>query len=94
MGLTFWLRRFLLLFCLAFIVIVCAHLLRGHELVFSLSESLLWATISANIFMVTRIYHSRKGRYCALFNDIAENQHRQSVVNIDSALIEPRYANL
>ena len=94
MGLTFWLRRFLLLFCLAFIVIVCAHVLRGHELMVSLAESLLWAVISANIFMFTRIYHSRKGGYCALFNDIAENQHRQSVVNIDSALIEPRYANL
>lgn len=77
MDLLFWLRRFMLMFCLAFTVIVCAHLLRGHELMFSLSESLLWATISANIFMFTRIYHSRKGRYCALCIDIAERQHRQ-----------------
>ena len=94
MSLTFWLRRFMLMFFLAFIVVVCAHVLRGHELMVSLAESLLWAVISANIFMFTRIYHSRKGGYCALFNDIAENQHRQSVVNIDSALIQPRYANL
>ena len=77
MGLLFWLRRFMLVFCLAFTVIVCAHLLRGHELMFSLSESLLWATISANIFIFTRIYHSRNGRYCALCNDITEIQDSQ-----------------
>ena len=77
MSLTFWLGRFMLMFFLAFIVVVCAHLLRGHELMFSLSESLLWATVSANIFTFTRIYHSRKGRYCALCNDFAERQYHQ-----------------
>lgn len=74
MGVLFWLRRFLLIFCIAFTVIVSAHLLRGHELMYSLSESLLWAMISANIFVFTRIYHSRKGRYCALCNDIPESR--------------------
>ncbi len=77
MGVLFWLRRFMLVFCLAFIVIVCAHLLRGHEFMFSLSESLLWAVISANIFIFNRIYHSRKGRYCMLCNDISEIQDSQ-----------------
>ena len=75
MGVSFWLRRFLLIFCIAFAVIMCAHLLRGHELMFSLSESLLWAMISANIFVFTRIYHSRKGRHCALCNDIPDKQN-------------------
>ena len=77
MSLTFWLRRFMLMFCLAFTVIVCAHWLRGRELMFSLSERLLWAMMPANIFMFTHIYHSRNNRYCALCNDIAERQHHQ-----------------
>ena len=74
MGVLFWLRRFMLLFCIAFAVIMCAHLLRGHELMFSLSESLLWAMISANIFTFGRIYHSRKRRYCAICNDVPDRQ--------------------
>jgi len=70
MGVMFWLRRFFVVFCIAFALILSAHLLRGHELKFSLSESLLWAMISANIFTASRIYQSRKGVHCALCNDI------------------------
>ncbi len=74
MGVIFWLRRFLFVFCIAFAVIVSAHLLRGHELMFSLSESLLWAVISANIFIASRIYQSRTGVQCALCDDISGTQ--------------------
>lgn len=74
MGVLFWLRSFLLAFCMAFAVIMSAHLLRGHELMFSLSESLLWATISANIFTASRIRQSRKGQHCLLCNDCPEMQ--------------------
>lgn len=72
MAILFWLRRFLLVFCIAFVLIMGAHLLRGHELGFSLSESLLWAIISANIFTASRIIQSRKGRHCSLCKDHAE----------------------
>jgi hypothetical protein len=75
-GILFWLRRFLLVFCIAFALILGAHLLRGHELMFSLSESLLWAMISANIFVTARIYQSRMGRHCALCRDTPEMQNR------------------
>ena len=74
-GVLFWLRRFLLLLGIAFTVIVSAHLLGVHELLVSLSESLLWAIISANIFVFTRIYHWRKGHSCVLCNDIPEIQN-------------------
>ncbi|MEO8001368.1 MAG: hypothetical protein ABI644_05785 [Arenimonas sp.] len=77
MGVLFWLRRFLLVFSVAFAMIVSAHLLRGHELMYSLSESLLWAMISANIFTASRIYQSRKGIHCALCNDIPGMQNDQ-----------------
>lgn len=72
MGTAFWIRRFLLVFGIAFSAIASAHLLRGHELVFLLTESAVWAMISANIFVGARIYHARKGRRCALCNDIPE----------------------
>ena len=69
MGFVFWLRRFVLIFTLVFTVLICVHLLRGHELIFTLKESLLWGIISANIFVVSRIYDSRRGRHCVLCKD-------------------------
>lgn len=69
MGIVFWIRRFILIFCLVFAVLVCVHLLQGHEPVFSLKESLLWGIISANIFVASRIYDFRRGKHCALCND-------------------------
>jgi hypothetical protein len=75
-GILFWLRRFLLVFFMVFVLIVSAHLLRGHELVFSLSESLLWAIISASVFTASRIHQSRKGHYCSLCKDTPEMRTR------------------
>lgn len=69
MSTAFWIRRFLLVFGIAFSAIASAHLLRGHAFVFSLTESLVWAMISAGIFVGARRYHSRKGHQCALCND-------------------------
>ena len=74
MGVLFWFRRFVMVFGIAFVVIVSAHLLRGHELIFSFSQSLLWTVISAIIFTVSRIYQSRKGVHCVLCNDIPDAQ--------------------
>lgn len=75
MGILFWLRRFLLVFCIAFVLIMSAHLLRGHELMFSLSESLLWAMISASIFTASRISQSSKARRCGFCRDTPEMQN-------------------
>lgn len=74
MGSAFWVRRFLLVFGIAFAAIAAAHLLRGHELVYSLKESVLWAMISTNIFITSRIYQSRRGVHCALCKDTPEMQ--------------------
>lgn len=69
MGIAFWIRRFILIFCLVFIVLACVHLLRGHELLFAMKESLLWGIITANVFVASRIYNAGNGRYCDLCND-------------------------
>jgi hypothetical protein len=66
MDVLFWMKRFLWVFCIAFTLIFCTHLLRDHALKNSLSESLVWAMISANIFISSRIYQSRKGIHCTL----------------------------
>lgn len=69
MRITFWIRRFLLVFCLVFTVLACVHLLRGDELLYSLKESLLWGIITANIFVASRIYNAKQGKQCTLCND-------------------------
>ena len=69
MRITFWIRRFLLLFCLAFAVLACVHVLRGDELLYSMKESLLWGIIIANIFAASRVHNSRQGKHYALCND-------------------------
>lgn len=72
MGRLFWFRRFLRVLCIAFMVIVAAHLLRGYELIDSLTQSTVLAIISATIFVISRIYQSRKGQHVRFANDIPE----------------------
>ena len=69
MGITFWIRRFLLVFGFVFIVLACVHLLRGYELLYTMKESLLWGIIIANIFVASRTHNSGQGRHRALCND-------------------------
>lgn len=69
MGIAFWIRRFILVFALVFTVLSCVHLLRGHEFIFTLKQSLLWGIIASNIFIASRVYNSRRGRHCGLCND-------------------------
>lgn len=69
MSIVFWIRRFVLIFCIVFGVLLGVHLLRGHEVLFALKESLFWSVITANIFVFSRIYQSRQGRHCVLCND-------------------------
>ena len=59
-------RWYTTVFAIAFVVIASAHLLRARPMNFALSEALLWASISAAIYVATRIYNSRQGRTCAV----------------------------
>jgi hypothetical protein len=70
MGTMFWIRRYALVFAIAFVVIAGAHLLRGRSFESSLVEAVIWSAISAGIFVGARIYQSRKGVHCAMCNDI------------------------
>ncbi|MEG3193050.1 hypothetical protein [Lysobacter sp. D1-1-M9] len=74
MGTSFWVRRFLLVFGIAFTIIAAAQLVQGESLDYAATQALLWAAISASIFTGSRIYQSRKGKHCAICNDTPEMQ--------------------
>jgi len=60
------LRWYATVFTVAFLVIASAHLLRARPLAFAISEALLWSSITAAIYVATRLYNSHRGRECAL----------------------------
>lgn len=69
MGASFWVRRFLLVFGIAFVVIAVAQLVQGESLNHAATQALLWAAISSAIFTGTRICRSRNGEHCAICRD-------------------------
>ena len=64
------LRWYATVFAIAFFVIAAAHLLRARPLAFAISEAFLWASISAAVYVATRLYNVRRGRECALCQDL------------------------
>lgn len=70
MGMSFWVRRFLVVFVGAFVVIGAGQLLKGHTAGHAATQGLVWAAVSASFFIAARMYQSRKGRHCALCRDI------------------------
>lgn len=72
MSAAFWIRRFLLVFVGAAIILASAHLLKGHTLRYSLVEGTLWAAITAAVFTVARLCQSRRGQHCAICRDTPE----------------------
>ena len=76
MSPTFWIRRFLLVFALALVIIAGAQMLKGHALRYSLTQGLLWAAIASTIFTGARIFQSRRGQHCAICRDTRETSAR------------------
>ena len=72
MGTAFWIRRFLTVFVAAACIITFAQWLKGHAIAWSAEQGVLWALVSASVFTGSRIWHSRRGRHCALCRDTPE----------------------
>ena len=72
MGATFWVRRFLLVFAGALVIISGAQIAKGNTFEYALTEGLLWAAVTAAVFTAVRIYKSRKGQHCAICADTPE----------------------
>ena len=69
MPLSFWIKRFLIVFIGAFVVLLVVDLLKERSLMLAVEEGALWAGITTTIFIVTRIYRSRRGQHCELCGD-------------------------
>jgi hypothetical protein len=69
----FWVRRFLWMAGIVFMILMAASLLRGRSVETALSESFLWALISSAVFTGWRYYQARKGVACALCKDTVED---------------------
>jgi hypothetical protein len=60
MTISFYVRRFLLAFAIAAVVISLAQYLKGHTMDFSIREGLLWGVISAAVYTGVLAYKLRK----------------------------------
>ena len=78
MSKSFWIRRFLTVFALAYLVIAVAQLLKGHTLIYAATQAALWSLIATTVFTASRIYQSHQGQHCAICRDTPEMQDRQS----------------
>lgn len=68
----FWVKRYLWVTGIVFMILMAAALLRGRDIDTALSESFIWALIASTIFTGSRYYRARKGIPCALCKDTVE----------------------
>lgn len=73
MGTKFWVIRFLQVWGFAFLGILGGQLLIGRGGEQALTQALVWAPITAAVFVATRLYHIRRGRRCELCNDMPDS---------------------
>ena len=81
MSKTFWIRRFFTVLTGAFVIITAAQAFKGHDWSYSVGQGAFWGLVTAALFTATRLYWSRRGRHCALCNDMPAAQpkdHRQA----------------
>lgn len=69
----FWVKRFLWMTGMVFMILMAAGLLRGRAMETALSESFIWALISSAIFTGWRYNQARKGVACAMCRDTPED---------------------
>ncbi|MDL2354735.1 MAG: hypothetical protein QFF03_05725 [Pseudomonadota bacterium] len=69
----FWVKRYLWVCGMVFMILMAAALLRGRTLDAALTDSFIWALISASVFTGYRYYQARKGVACALCKDTVED---------------------
>ena len=72
MSAAFWVRRFLVAFIVALVVIAGAQLLKGHTLEYSVTEGLLWSLVAASVYTGVALNKWRRGRQCAVCGDTPE----------------------
>ena len=66
MGATFWIKLLLTVFAGAFVLIGAVQMLKGHDLLYSVTQGAIWSAIAATVFTGTRFFRSRRGQHCAV----------------------------
>jgi hypothetical protein len=66
----FGVKRSLIVFSAALIILFLVYVGRGRLVKDAALESLLWSFITAVIYFFTARYHARNGRFCALCGDV------------------------
>ena len=69
---SFWIKRFLVVYCGAFVVLLVVGLIKGRSFDRVASECAFWAGVTASVFVVARFYQSKQGQHCALCRDTPE----------------------
>jgi uncharacterized membrane protein YhiD involved in acid resistance len=83
----FWIKRFVVVFIGAFIILLIVGLMKERSLERATAESAVWAGVTAAVFVTARIYQSRKGQHCELCRDTPEMaQHGPDDVSSDAHL--------
>jgi hypothetical protein len=70
----FWVKRYLWVAGIVFMILMAAALLRGRGVDTALTESFIWALVAAAVFTGSRYYQARKGIACALCKDTVEDK--------------------
>ncbi len=69
MGFKFWFKRWFLVFVSVFTLLSIVYIIKGYEVSNAFLSALIWSLISTTVFVATRLYHSTKGKKCAMCND-------------------------
>ncbi|OKY25731.1 MULTISPECIES: hypothetical protein [Thalassotalea] len=70
MSVKFWLKRACLVYAAVFILLFISECIKGHKIIDGLIFALEWSLLSTMVFISTRLYYVRKGKSCALCNDM------------------------
>lgn len=68
----FWIKRYLSVAAIVFVILMASALLRGRGVDTALSESFIWALVAAAVFTGARYYRASKGIPCALCKDTVD----------------------
>ncbi len=78
MSTEFWIKRFLAVYVGAFVIIMVAQMLKGHDIAYSATQAAIWSALSALIFTIARSVQAGHNQHCAICKDTPEMQQDRS----------------
>jgi hypothetical protein len=72
MRLRFWVRRFAVVYAVAFVLIAGVQRLKTGNASFAVEHGIFWAAATAGVFTCARLCQARLGSHCAICKDTPE----------------------